>query len=309
MVKLQAPILETKFVEKAAGRPPLHKGKVRETYDAGDGEHLVMIATDRMSAFDAVFSQGVPFKGEVLTRMSAFWFGKTKSITDNHLVSIDLQDFPSAFRGIGALAGRAMLVRKTAPVMLECVVRGYLAGSGWKDYQQTQSVCGHKLPAGLKLASRLPKPIFTPSTKAASGHDENVDEKRGSQIVGKEVFAEVGQKTLAVYSFASDYALGRGIIIADTKFEFGRLPNNEIILIDEALTPDSSRFWPKTEYKEGISPPSFDKQYLRDWLEQSGWDKKPPAPALPGGVVEKTSEKYREAFERITGVKFVSMQE
>jgi phosphoribosylaminoimidazole-succinocarboxamide synthase len=306
---LQAPVPETKFVEKAVGRPPLHRGKVRETYDAGDGEHLVMIATDRMSAFDVVFSQGVPYKGEVLTRMSAFWFDKTKSITDNHLVSIDLQDFPGAFRGIEALAGRAMLVRKTVPVMLECVVRGYLAGSGWKDYLATQSVCGHELPPGLKLAGKLPKPIFTPSTKAASGHDENVDEKRGAQIVGTEVFEEVEEKTLSIYSLASEYAAKKGIIVADTKFEFGKLPNNEIILIDEALTPDSSRFWPKTEYKEGISPPSFDKQYLRDWLEQSGWNKQPPAPALPKDVIEVTSQKYREAYERIAGEKFVSMQE
>ncbi len=300
-------VLDTKFVEKAIGKKPVSTGKVRETYDAGDGEQLVMIATDRMSAFDVVFRQGIPFKGEILTRLSAFWFEKTRSIVGNHFVSLDLQDFPFEFRKLEPLAGRAMLVRKAKPVLLECVVRGYLAGSGWKEYQKTQSVCGIELPEGLQQASKLPEPIFTPSTKALSGHDENVDEKRGREIVGKGVFDEIEEFSLSLYSHAASYARERGIIIADTKFEFGVLPNNEIILIDEALTPDSSRFWPAPEHKEGVSPPSFDKQYLRDWLEKTGWDKKPPAPALPADIIAKTSEKYASAFGKLTGKKFVSL--
>ncbi len=299
------PVLDTKFVEEKIGRPPLHKGKVRETYDAGDGKHLLMVATDRVSAFDAVFQQGIPCKGEVLTRISEFWFRHTKQIAKNHLVSTNAKDFPLEFQELPELEGRAMLVKKTAPVKLECIVRGYLAGSGWKEYQSTQSVCGIPLPEGLQQAQKLPSPIFTPSTKAETGHDQNVGEETAKKIVGEEVFEKVKNYSLEIYSHAADYALEQDIIIADTKFEFGALPTGEIILIDEALTPDSSRFWPRQGYALGISPPSFDKQYLRDWLEKTGWDKNPPAPQLPYDVVRTTSEKYIEAFERLTNQNFL----
>jgi phosphoribosylaminoimidazole-succinocarboxamide synthase len=277
----------------------IKSGKVREIFDLGDC--LLFVVSDRISAFDVIMPNGIPDKGRVLNQISAFWFDKTAHIFPNHVITADFAKFPAALQTFRSqLEGRSMLVRKTAPLAVECVVRGYLAGSGWKEYKQSQSVCGIQLPAGLVESSELPKPIFTPSTKAEHGHDENISFEQAEKIIGKDAAHAVRNASLLIYQWARDYARTRGIIIADTKFEFG-IVEGKIILIDEALTPDSSRFWPADQYKPGRSQPSFDKQFLRDWLETLDWNKQPPAPQLPDEIVLKTSEKYREAYRRLTG--------
>ena len=277
---------------------PFSKGKVRDTYKLSDG-NLLMVATDRLSAFDVVFSEGIPYKGIVLTELSLFWFEKLSGIVENHLISANLPESLPSY-----LQRRSMIVKRARPIPLECVVRGYLAGSGLKEYAQSGTVCGIKLPPGLNNSSKLPEPIFTPSTKAEVGHDMNVNEEEGKKIVGAETYERMRELSLKIYSTAADYAAKKGIILADTKFEFGVF-DGKIILIDEVLTPDSSRYWPKDRYEVGKSQPSYDKQYVRDYLENLGWDKKPPAPRLPPEVVAKTTEKYIEAYEKITGNKFV----
>ncbi len=277
---------------------PRREGKVRDVYDLGD--RLAIVATDRVSAFDWVMPTPIPGKGELLTRLSLFWFDFLG--VPNHLISTDVADLPAGFQPFREqLAGRTMLVRKTAVVPFECVARGYLLGTGWKEYRMTQSVCGVPLPAGLPQAAKLPEPIFTPATKAEEGHDENVSFDEMATVVGLELATELRDRTLAVYRRAAEYTEGQGIILADTKLEWGRLPSGELILIDEVLTPDSSRFWPAESYKPGGSPPSFDKQYLRDWLETSDWDKSGPPPELPAEVVANTAAKYAEAVRRLVG--------
>jgi phosphoribosylaminoimidazole-succinocarboxamide synthase len=297
-------VLETNL----AGLTLARRGKVRDVYDLG--EHLLIVATDRISAFDYILGSGIPDKGRVLTQLSAFWFAKVADLVPHHLVSVNVDDFPAAARvHAHILDGRSMLVRKTEPLPIECVARGYLSGSGWKEYGQTGTVCGVQLPAGLTESARLPHPIFTPATKAESGHDENISEARAGEIVGSELIAKLRDLTLAIYGRGVDYALTRGIIIADTKFEFGLLrasgasagQGESLILIDEVLTPDSSRFWPKDQYKAGSGQPSFDKQFVRDYLEKIGWNKQPPVPALPDDVVMRTRAKYLEAYKLITG--------
>ena len=277
---------------------PCRRGKVRDVYDLGDA--LAIVATDRISAFDWVMPAGIPGKGRLLTALSKFWFDFLG--VPNHLLSVDVDDLPAAFRAQReTFAGRTTLARKAEVVPFECVARGYLVGSGWKEYQATGSVCGVALPAGLREASRLPTPIFTPATKATQGaHDENVSFERMAADIGLTLAGELRDKTLDVYRRASEYALKRGVIIADTKLEWGRLPGGDVILVDEVLTPDSSRFWPAESYLEGGSPPSFDKQFLRDWLETTTWDKASPPPELPGEVVERTAAKYREAYDCLT---------
>lgn len=275
------------------GRAP-RRGKVRDVYDLGDA--LVIVATDRISAFDWVMPNGIPGKGRVLTAMTLFWL-KWLNVP-NHFLSADLADLPPEFR-LPELEGRAMLVKKTAVFPVECVARGYLAGSGWKEYQAHGTVCGIPLPAGLQLASKLPRPIFTPATKAEEGHDENIPFDAVAKQLGEEVARELEAKTLDVYRRAAEYAEARGIILADTKFEWGRLPSGEVILIDEVLTPDSSRYWPTDTYRPGASPPSFDKQFVRDWLETTTWDKASPPPALPEEVIARTAAKYQEALDRL----------
>ena len=279
------------FRSDLPGIPKLKSGKVREVFDLGDA--LLFVATDRLSAFDVILPDPIPEKGRVLTACSEFWFGKTKHLVDNHFISSDSPRIPAAARG------RSMLVRKCKPLAIECVVRGYLAGSGWKEYRESQTVCGIKLPAGLKESSELPEPIFTPATKAESGHDINIDFAKAAEITGPTIAAQARDYALAIYKFAREYARQRGIIIADTKFEFGTI-DGKLILIDEALTPDSSRFWPADQYKPGGPQPSFDKQFVRDYLETLTWDKKPPGPKLPAEVIRKTSEKYLEALARLT---------
>jgi len=280
------------------GFKKLRSGKVREVFDLG--ETLLFVVTDRLSAFDVVLPDPIPHKGAVLNQISAFWFKRFDDI-QNHLVTADFEKFPKGLQPFREqLAGRSMIVRKTTPLAVECVVRGYLAGSGWKEYQESQSVCGIKLPPGLKQASQLPEPIFTPATKAEKGHDENIDMQRCAQILGDEIANQVKKLSLQIYSRGREHAAQKGIIVADTKFEFGTI-DGELLLIDECLTPDSSRFWPKDEYAVGQSPPSFDKQFVRDYLETLDWDKTPPAPRLPKDVIGKTSAKYLEAFRRLTG--------
>jgi phosphoribosylaminoimidazole-succinocarboxamide synthase len=282
------------------GIKKLRSGKVREVFDLG--ETLLFVATDRISAFDVVLPDPIPHKGAVLSQLSAFWFKQFENIA-NHFVTADFDAFPKELHDFRTeLARRSMIVRKTKPLPVECVVRGYLAGSGWKEYQESQSVCGIKLPAGLKQASKLPEPIFTPATKAETGHDENIDMQRCAEILGKETVQRVKELSLQIYSAARDHADPRGIIVADTKFEFGTL-DGTLLLIDEVLTPDSSRFWPKDQYVVGQSPPSFDKQFVRDYLETLDWDKTPPGPRLPGDVIARTAAKYVEAFERLTSEK------
>lgn len=282
--------------------PKFSVGKVRDTYDLGD--RLLMVATDRVSAFDAIMPNGVPDKGRVLTQLSAFWFDRLSDIIANHLISVDDADLPDAVRNDAALrdmlAGRFMIVKKAKRFDFECVVRGYLAGSGWADYQRTGAVCGVALPAGLRQGERLPEPIFTPATKAEQGHDINVSLDEMKRAIGDEMAQTIADASIALYQAATTYALARGIIIADTKMEYGLL-DGELILIDELLTPDSSRYWPVADYQPGGSPPSFDKQFLRDWLESSGWNKQPPAPALPADVVNGLASRYREAYEGLTG--------
>jgi phosphoribosylaminoimidazole-succinocarboxamide synthase len=276
----------------------LRSGKVREVFDLGGT--LLFVVTDRISAFDVILPDPIPYKGAVLNQISAFWFKRFEDI-QNHFVTANFDDFPQELQPFrDQLAGRSMIVRKTKPLPVECVVRGYLAGSGWKEYQESQSVCGIKLPPGLKLATQLPKSIFTPATKAETGHDENIDMKRCAEILGEALAERVKRLSLEIYSRGRDHAEQCGIIVADTKFEFGTV-DGDLLLIDECLTPDSSRFWPKDQYAVGQSPPSFDKQFVRDYLETLDWDKTLPAPRLPKEVIEKTSAKYVEAFRRLTG--------
>jgi phosphoribosylaminoimidazole-succinocarboxamide synthase len=275
------------------------KGKVRNVFDLGDS--LLLVASDRISAFDRVMPNGIPDKGAILTQISVFWFNFTRNIVKNHIIETDVEKFPARLKPFkDKLAKRSVIGKKAELIPIECVVRGYLSGSGWKEYQKSQSICGIKLPAGLKESSKLPEPIFTPTTKAEQGHDLNITEKEVVDKVGKETASFIKEKTIAIYKACADYADKKGIIIADTKFEFGFV-GNEIIIIDEMLTPDSSRFWPKDFYKVGQSQPSYDKQFLRDWLESIGWNKEPPAPKLPEEVVQKTREKYMEAFRKLTG--------
>jgi phosphoribosylaminoimidazole-succinocarboxamide synthase len=277
----------------------LKSGKVREIFDLGD--RLLMVATDRISAFDCIMPNGIPRKGEVLTQISYFWFDQTAAFQPNHLAWHPQSPLPKNLQPFsGPLARRSMIVKKAAPLAIECVVRGYLAGSGWKEYRARQTVCGIKLPAGLKESSELPEAIFTPATKAETGHDENISFEQAARIAGADIAERARAASLKLYQFARDYARQRGIIIADTKFEFGLL-EGELILIDEVLTPDSSRFWPAAEYEPGRSQPSFDKQFVRDYLETLDWNKTPPAPALPAEVVAKTQAKYLEAYQRLTG--------
>jgi phosphoribosylaminoimidazole-succinocarboxamide synthase len=275
------------------------KGKVRDIFEVG--EHLLIVATDRLSAFDVVLPDPIPDKGKVLTQLSRFWFDRFGGLVANHVVETDAAKFPAGLAPYREqLEGRAMLVRKAKPLPVECVVRGYLAGSGWSDYQKTGAVCGIRLPAGMKQAEKLPEPIFTPSTKATAGHDENITQEQAAELVGPDVAREIREVSLNIYRKAAEYALGRGIIIADTKFEFG-IFDGKLMWIDEALTPDSSRFWSVKEYQVGMSPPSFDKQFVRDYLLSIKWNKTPPAPALPAEVIKGTSDRYREAYRLITG--------
>ncbi|MBK5258052.1 MAG: phosphoribosylaminoimidazolesuccinocarboxamide synthase [Thermoanaerobaculia bacterium] len=278
--------------------PLTRRGKVRDVYDLG--HTYLFVATDRISAFDVVLSPGVPDKGRILTQISNFWFNRFKNV-ENHVVESDFEKFPAAVKEHQGLRGRSVLVKKCEVVPVECVARGYLVGSGLKEYQQNGEVCGIKLEPGLTTASKLPQPIFTPATKEESGHDQNIPFDRMSQIVGADLAKKLRDLTLKLYSEAAGYARTRGIIIADTKFEFG-LKDGRIIWIDEVLTPDSSRFWPADQYAVGKNPPSYDKQFVRDWLESTGWDKNPPAPELPADVVAKTREKYLEAYRQLTGV-------
>jgi phosphoribosylaminoimidazole-succinocarboxamide synthase len=275
------------------------RGKVRDVYDLGD--KLLIVSTDRISCFDVVLPCGIPDKGRVLTALSLFWFDFIQGLIPHHLISADIEEYPSQLKKYkDQLFGRSMLVKKTKPLPVECVVRGYLSGSGWKEYQKEHSICGIKIPPGLAESDKLPEVIFTPSTKADVGHDMNVEQKFVESLVGTDVSQKLKNTSIAIYRKASDYALGKGIIIADTKFEFG-LHDEEMILIDEVLTPDSSRFWPKEQYKPGRPQPSFDKQFVRDYLETLSWDKTPPAPKLPPDIIEKTSRKYLEAYKKITG--------
>jgi len=281
---------------------PVRRGKVRDVYDLDD--KLLIVATDRISAFDVIMPNGIPDKGRILTALSMFWFQKFTEQFENHLVRPDIREFSQAVRSLDPqIAARSMLVRKTKVIPIECVARGYLAGSGWKEYQQTQTVCGVALPAGLRQSDKLPQPIFTPATKEEAGHDINISFERAAEIVGKGVAETVRDRTVSLYQQAADYAATRGIIIADTKFEFGFV-GDELVLGDEVLTPDSSRFWPADEYAPGGAQPSFDKQYVRDYCESLGWDKTAPGPELPDEVVAGTRARYVEAFERLTGISF-----
>ncbi len=289
--------MDSGLLETSLPFPLARRGKVRDVYDLGDV--FLFVATDRISAFDVVLSPGIPDKGRILNQMSVFWFRHFGDI-ENHLHETDFDRFPTKVQAHPELRGRSMLVKKCEVVPVECVARGYLVGSGLKEYQESGKVCGIQLPAGLTTASRLPEPIFTPATKEESGHDVNISFEQMSSIVGSELAGKLRDLTLGIYSRAAEYALSRGIIIADTKFEFG-LRDGQIIWIDEVLTPDSSRFWPADRYAVGKNPPSFDKQFVRDWLETTGWDKNPPAPELPPEVVTKTREKYIEAFRVLTG--------
>ena len=278
----------------------LKKGKVRELYDLDD--KYLMIATDRISCFDVVLPTPIPQKGRVLTQISLFWFDYTKDIIQNHLISSEIKDFPKVLQKYETqLFGRSLLVKKAKPLPVECIVRGYLSGSGWKEYQKTQSVCGVKLPSGLKESDKLPEPIFTPSTKEEEGHDINVDQAHVEKLIGKELADKIRDVSIALYKRASQHAETKGIIIADTKFEFGTLANGELILIDEVLTPDSSRFWPKDVYRPGGAQSSFDKQFVRDYLETLDWGKTYPGPELPKEIVSKTTEKYIQSYQLITG--------
>jgi phosphoribosylaminoimidazole-succinocarboxamide synthase len=299
---LASPVLQTALPD----RQPDRQGKVRDIYDFGDC--LLLVASDRISAFDYVLATGIPEKGKILTQMSEFWFERTRSIVGNHVRSTDPATYPMPARSAaGLLRGRSMLVTRTEPLPIECVARGYLAGSGWKDYVATGQVCGIRLPAGLQESDRLPQPIFTPATKATSGHDVNISEQDAADLVGRALFDRIRDLTLRLYSEGAAHAAARGIVVADTKFEFGLLPADgcppadRLLLIDEVLTPDSSRFWALDSYRPGGPQPSFDKQFVRDYLETIRWNKQPPVPSLPDEVVSKTREKYLEAFHRLTG--------
>ena len=279
----------------------LNRGKVRDIYDI-DEDHLLIVTTDRLSAFDVVMPQPIPGKGEVLTRVANFWFRRMQHILPNHLSATPLSDVVPDEEERRRLGDRALIVRKLKPLPVEAIVRGYLIGSGWKDYQQTGTVCGIDLPEGLQLADRLPEAIFTPSTKAEAGeHDENISYEKSVELMGEEIASKVRDYSLQIYNEAAAYALERGIIIADTKFEFGLDDEGRLYLIDEVLTPDSSRFWPADQYRPGISPPSFDKQFVRDYLETLDWNKTAPGPDLPDEIIRKTAEKYAEAEQRLTG--------
>lgn len=294
-MKPRSVVLETNL----PGLPWARRGKVRDVYDLGS--NLLIVATDRISAFDVVLPNGIPAKGSVLTQLSAYWFSQTAHLLPNHLIAADPARFPTELRAVAEeLEGRAMLVKKADRIDVECVVRGYLAGSAWSEYVQSGTVCGHRLPTGLQESERLPEPIFTPATKADTGHDENISRERLASLIGESLASQLEEKSLAVYRYAESVARAKGIIIADTKMEFGFL-DGELILIDELLTPDSSRFWAADEYQVGRSQPSFDKQFVRDWLTASGWNREPPPPTLPEDIVAKTAEKYLEAYKRITG--------
>jgi phosphoribosylaminoimidazole-succinocarboxamide synthase len=298
---LASPVLHTTL----AGRAPDRQGKVRDLYEFAEG--LLIVATDRMSAFDYVLGSGIPDKGKVLTQLSAFWFERTRSVIANHLLSTDPATYPPPARAAADfLNGRSMFVRRAEPLPIECVARGYLSGSGWKDYAASGEVCGIRLPPNLRESDRLPQPIFTPATKAQTGHDINISEAQAADLVGPRVLARVRELTLRVYAEGAAHAESCGIIVADTKFEFGMLdgtgpPEDRLILIDEVLTPDSSRFWPHEGYRPGAAQPSFDKQFVRDYLERIRWNKHPPVPSLPDEVVARTRDKYLEAFTRLTG--------
>jgi phosphoribosylaminoimidazole-succinocarboxamide synthase len=295
-VSQSAPLFESHL----RGLKKIHQGKVRDIYDV-DAEHLLIVTTDRLSAFDVVLPDPIPFKGEVLTQISLFWFAKTQSIVANHLSALKIEDVVDHREERAQLAGRAMVVKKLTPLPIEAVVRGYLIGSGFKDYRLHGSVCGIALPGGLRMADQLPEPLFTPASKAPAGsHDENIDFDAMVKLVGRDYADGVRRIALAIYRFAAEHARARQIIIADTKFEFGVDKAGRLMLIDEALTPDSSRFWPMASYKPGISPPSFDKQFVRDYLESLHWNKKPPAPHLPPDVLTRTSDNYREALRLLT---------
>lgn len=282
------------------GIPHLKSGKVREVFDAGS--HYLLVASDRISAFDCIMPNGIPQKGEILNRLSAWWFKKLQDVTPNHVVETDVSKFPAALQPYRSLlAGRSMLVKKTTVIPIECVARGYLIGSGWKEYQANGRVCGIPLRSGYRLADQLDEPIFTPASKADSGHDENISFEEVVRQVGLETASHLRRVTLALYNQARAHAATCGILLADTKFEFGVDEHGSIILIDEALTPDSSRYWPADQYRPGISPPSFDKQFVRDYLERLDWNKQPPAPRLPDDVVAKTRDNYHEAYFRLTG--------
>ncbi len=301
---LATPVIETTLDR----RRPDRQGKVRDIYDFG--EQLLIVATDRISAFDYILGSGIPDKGKVLTQISRFWFDRMRSVVPNHIISTDPDAYPQEARSQAAmLRGRSMLVTTTEPLPIECVARGYLSGSGWKDYQSSGAVCGHVLPSGLRESDRLPEPLFTPATKETGGHDINISEAEAAKLVGPAVLDKVKALTLRIYAEGVAYAEKLGIIIADTKFEFGILPaarnpgkpEDRVILIDEVLTPDSSRFWPRDGYRPGGAQPSFDKQFVRDYLESIRWNKQPPVPTLPADVIEKTREKYVEAYRRLTG--------
>jgi len=290
--------METLFESHVTSVPLLFRGKVRDVYDAGN--YLLLVASDRLSAFDVVLPTPIPEKGRILTELSLFWFDRTKDLVPNHVVSTDVRPYVKDPTERAQLEGRTVVCRKAKPLKIETIVRGYLAGTGWKDYQREGTVCGVRLPAGLREADRLPEPIFTPSTKAPVGqHDENITFEQAADIVGRELAEEVRRLSLAVYRKAAEYAETRGVIVADTKFEWG-LVEGQLVLIDELLTPDSSRFWPRSEWRPGSTPPSFDKQPIRDYLESIGFNKKPPAPELPPEVVRQTTERYREALVLLT---------
>lgn len=292
------------FDDRELGLRLLHKGKVRNVYEI-DEETLLLVASDRLSAFDHILPTPIPGKGVILTQLSIFWFEKLEQIIPNHYVGTDVEDMhlPAAYRD--PLRGRSMLVKRTDVLPVECVVRGYLEGSGWREYKEKGSICGIKLPEGLRQCDKLPTPVFTPSTKNSAGHDENISFDQFSAIVGSETADLLRDISLQIFNYASEYAIKRGLIVADTKFEFGRLPGGEIILIDEALTPDSSRFWPLDRYRPGTAQPSFDKQFVREYLESIKWNKMPPAPSLPQAVVDATLERYRQAFRILTGCDIV----
>jgi phosphoribosylaminoimidazole-succinocarboxamide synthase len=284
--------------------PLLHRGKVRDVYEVNERQ-LLLVATDRISAFDCVMPTTIPHKGEVLTALSAFWFERLSPLTGHHLITSDIDRMPSNIGQNENLKGRSMLVKKTKVFPVECVVRGYLEGSGWKDYQATGKICAHELPENLRQCEKLPKPLFTPATKAAKGHDENITELEFANIVGADAAAKLSSLSLEIYKTASEYALTRGIIIADTKFEFGLDENGDILLIDEVLTPDSSRFWSVETYSPGKAQPSFDKQFVREYLETLDWNKQPPAPELPPEIAEATTERYLAAYHLLTGKELI----
>jgi phosphoribosylaminoimidazole-succinocarboxamide synthase len=295
-----APLLDTTCPDL----PLVRRGKVRDVYAVGDD--LVMVATDRISAFDYVLGSGIPDKGRILTQLSAFWFARTRHIVANHVLETDVRRYPAITAPYAdQFEGRSMLVRRTTPLPVECVARGYLSGSGWKDYTATGTLCGHALPRGLRESDRLPEVLFTPATKAESGHDENITEAEAAAVVGADLLARLKQLTLELYAHGVAHAASCGIILADTKFEFGLTDSGELLLIDEALTPDSSRYWPADLYAPGGPQPSFDKQYVRDYLESIRWNKQPPVPSLPADVVARTRDKYLDAYRRLTGADLV----